>query len=98
MAWQVPEMKRLMAHRSCKIAVVDQCMFYTPWKKPTKLVGWNVSDPPAPLVQRCRGKSLCCKTLRPHLILEGSRRTALAQAYPWGLAEAGARWLITAAD
>eukprot|EP00959_Pyramimonas_sp_CCMP1952_P148597 3108849-Pyramimonas_sp.AAC.1 len=55
MAWQVPEMKRLMAHRSCKIAVVDQCMFNTPWKKPTTIVGWSVSEPPAPLVQRCRG-------------------------------------------
>ena len=96
-----------MGLQCCKDTVVDQCQLGRPWQKATRLVGWNVCDPPRGLQARCqptrlKGRKVCSRTLRPHVVLRGSidgcRATQLAEPYPQRLNQLGAQWLQQSAD
>ena len=66
--WQVPAIQRLIRHPAVHLIRVDQCQYNQQWRKPTKLLFWNVC--PAHL-KVCSGKGRCSRTNRAHLQLTG---------------------------
>ena len=104
MAWLEPSLASLMRHSSCITTVCDFCQFGKPWRKRTRLAGWNVISPPADLHRTCGGKcGICSRTGRRHIALEGrqagyGQMTAAAEAYPAEFAAAAARWLRDSAN
>ena len=80
--WALPQMQVLL--RSATVVTLHACMFGAPWKKPSRLAGWNVDL--SALEQKCCGKTVCSRSGRPHEVLSGFRnkgdfKTALASAY-----------------
>ena len=107
LAWKTEQMQALMGLECCTDIVVDQCQLGRPWQKATRLVAWNVCDPPRGLQARCQPTRLkwikvCSHTLRPHVVLrgriDGCLATQLAEAYPPRLNQLGAQWLQQSAD
>ena len=70
--WKVPELTSIAMH--CLFVELDQCMFGTPWKKPTRFLCYGIEDVgrltgPG----RCKGKQGCCsRTGQRHVLLTGS--------------------------
>ena len=79
--------------------VFNQCMFGTPYKKPTRLRGWNLQL--AELERRCHGKELCERSGSQHVVLSGTDagaskgfKTAAASPYPLELCQAVVRTVM----
>lgn len=86
--WITSSVQRLMRRRAACIAHVDFCMFGTPWKKPTTIMGIHIN---LDLLQpyRCIGTKRACCLLsgKPHVPLTGHAPngcwyTKLAEPYP----------------
>ena len=86
--WITSSVQRLMRRRAACIAHVDFCMFGTPWKKPTTIMGIHIN---LDLLQpyRCIGTKWACCLLsgKPHVPLTGHAPngcwyTKLAEPYP----------------
>ena len=103
MAWIASPMAELRALAS-KEASTDMCQFACRWRKRTRLVGWQVSRPPADLFKLCSSGAVCSATGRPHLVLRGTMPgtgiayTRIAQAYPTQLATKLALWISQSSD
>ena len=93
--WKAPCIRRLLQDHRIFEVKLDFCQYGTQWKKPTKLLVWGV--PPFQLL-RCKGKSTCSRTKKPHLVLTGlaGKRflTEHAQVYPKLFGEALAQSLL----
>ena len=83
----MPCLLQLLRLKDCNIAVTEYCMFGTPWRKSTKLIGFNINlDVFAQY--RCidKPRGVCRRTNRPHTVLSGWEngvaRTLIAQPYP----------------
>ena len=103
--WQCPAVRVLTSLDSCKEFVTHMCQHGLAWKKPTKVVGWNVGVPPQALCKKCSGvQGICCRTGRPHVALQGRgpgdprNLTARAEEYPNSFARGAASLLVQAAD
>ena len=68
MLWDTPQIQRLLTDSRVHLCVTDMCMYGTAWRKPTKLLLWNVS--PSEFL-RCRGHGKCQRTGKAHLQLSG---------------------------
>jgi len=85
--FHMPSIARLAALPGFSSAVCEYCMFGAPWRKSTKLIGFNIRlDRLASY--RCikTQRGLCARTQRPHQRLHGTEegldKTKIAQAYP----------------
>jgi hypothetical protein len=85
--FKTPSFIEVAALSGFSSAQCDYCMFGTPWKKPTRVIGFGIHVDRLSAYQ-CRGagRGICCRTLRPHLRLsgtsEGKNKTLIAQPYP----------------
>lgn len=79
MIWQTPEILHLLKDSRVQLIRLDMCMYHTQWKKPTKLLVWNVSKAD---FQTCQGRKLCSRTGKAHVQLTGftGKRFATEQA------------------
>ena len=89
--WKLPWVLRLVAAGRAQLVDFDMCQYGTQWRKPTRLLVWNV--PTTIELLRCSGKQgLCSRTHKPHLLLSGVAKgrflTAAAQVYPPAFATA----------
>ena len=66
--WDTPEIQRLLQDSRVHLCTADMCMYGTAWKKPTKILFWNVA---APIFQRCQGHGKCQCAGKAHLQLSG---------------------------
>ena len=79
MIWQTPEILRLLKDSRVQLIRLDMCMYHTQWKKPTKLLVWNVSNA---RFHTCQGRKFCSRTGKAHVQLTGftGKRFATEQA------------------
>ena len=81
--WIYPPLARLLVSATSDVSF-DHCQFGCGFRKPTRLVAWNVDI--SVLQRKCQGKAICSRTGRPHDILSGVSngqfRTASGSAYP----------------
>jgi len=83
--WLVPCLADLIKKSTSDI-VFHHCAFGASWKKPTRLVGWNLHL--EHLAKTCKSNDgVCCFSGLPHIILSGKGpscfKTAKASAYPF---------------
>ena len=104
LAWQHPQMQRIIQHNAAAEYVVDYCQFGCPWRKRTRLVGLHTGQSPA-LCVRCTGRhGLCSRTGQQHQQsrgtnpLTGKLWTRIAEPHPTQLASRAARTLHQAAE
>jgi hypothetical protein len=103
MLWICPFIKPLLARPECHHVNTDYCQFSKPWRKRTKIAAWNTHELDS-FERHCTGKAgLCSRTLRPHIVLEGTDRasgrlwTQVAEPYPRAFCTLVARHMIDAA-
>ena len=81
--FSAPVLQNLIPQACCNI-VFDHCMFGSCFKKPTRLLAWNIDL--NMLSVRCAGRQLCDRSGQPHETLTGKQgnefKTALGAAYP----------------
>jgi len=70
---------------------IDFCAFGAPWRRRTRLWGWNLSL--VGLCKPCRGGKVCSFSGKPHIRLSGrdaagSSIVRMAEPYPVGLCRA----------
>lgn len=63
-----PQIQRLLRDSRIQLVTLDMCMYSCQWKKPTRLLLWNMA--PASFL-RCHGTHCCSRTHKPHLQLSG---------------------------
>ena len=73
--------------RGCSNVVTEFCMYGMPWRKSTRVVGFNIDLLPLGArrsIDKPRG--LCARTMQPHTVLRGLDKgvflTRIAQPYP----------------
>ena len=105
LAWQTPQMRRLMSLDCSRAVVTDQCQHGTRWKKATRFASWFAGSPPSDLEWRCKPRgNICSRTSLPHVMLRGNvpgsgkSWTSQAEGYPARLSTLLASWLCRAAD
>ena len=86
--FKIPSFTHTMQLPGVSIATTEFCMYGTPFRKSTKLIGFNI-DLAALGLHRClcKPRRLCARTFKPHVVLsgldaQGNFKTASAQAYP----------------
>ena len=86
--WCCSEIKKLGSAPGCQLVDLDQCQYGTRWKKPTTLMCYLQDSQDLDRLRKCCAgrRGVCSRTGRKHFILEGSRCTRPAQAYPTSLA------------
>lgn len=86
--WITPSLRWLMRRKLVSLATFEMCMFGTPWRKSTSMLGVHLN---MDLLSsyRCLGakRGLCKRTGQPHLVLcgldsTGAWKTKQAQQYP----------------
>ena len=102
LAWHEPLMTKLMQDSSCRVHVLDQCLFGAKWRKHTRLVSWNAVENTL-LDNMCGRSSICSRTGLEHIRLRGYAgggvsNAMLAQSYPSQLTAAIAKWLVNSVD
>ena len=98
--WLCPPVLRLLRRRKVQQVFFEMCMFGTPWKKPTSLVGVHIQLETIGQ-HRCIGtKRGCCKrTGDRHVVLcgsdaKGNWKTKRAQTYPHAFCRSLARCFL----
>ncbi|CAK0859280.1 unnamed protein product, partial [Prorocentrum cordatum] len=65
-----------------QLVTLDYCQNGATFRKRTRLQAWHAGDL-SPLRRVCSGRrGLCSRTNRPHVVLEGTKMTCAAVAYP----------------
>ena len=87
--WQTPQIAKLLRNPKVCLVRVDMCQYSLQWKKPTKLLFWNVHPCHFKV---CQGYKLCSRTHRKHIQLTGVANkkflTQQAQVYSKQFSEA----------
>jgi len=88
--WLVPQLQELI-NQSSTLLTFDHCQYGSPYRKPTKVVCWNIDT--SELSVRCSPCSgLCSYSKQKHIQLSGSSkgefRTAWGSPYPLAFVEA----------
>ena len=93
--FHAPPLAALIRRPTCQQVVLDLCQFGAPWRKHTKLACWLVAADSAEVGRVCKGKhGVCSRTMEPHFVLEGPKRTKAAQEYPLKFAFSVSKFLI----
>jgi hypothetical protein len=93
MLWSAPPIARLLQKPNVCFTTIHQCMYGTPWKKPTGLAMGGGLRPSPHLSCKCvyTGKR-CSRTGQPHIVLSGlangAFKTLAAKEYPKQLCDA----------
>ena len=84
--WIIPPARRLQTHSRVQSVSVDFCLFGTPWRKRTIILGWDLGL--QELACRCSSlKGICDRSKVPHQTLQGKDPsgkfwTSIAEPYP----------------
>lgn len=95
--WITPPILRLLRKQHCSYVDVHFCMFGTPWKKPTRVLGCHLNlDGLQAFVCSSTKRGICAKTGKTHVPLvgqnvDGQWLTKIAEPYPWKFATALAK-------
>ena len=87
MLWMMPPLFPFFNNKLTTVVDLDYCAYGEQWKKPTRLLCYNINL--SPMANRCSGPfSKCCFTNQPHVALTGRNHenvfmTLVAQPYPW---------------
>jgi len=95
--WITPPILRLLRKQHFSYVDVHFCMFGTPWKKPTRVLGCHLNlDGLQVFVCSSTKRGICARTGKTHVPLvgqnvDGQWLTKIAEPYPWKFATALAK-------